>query len=427
MTRAPEPISPPDRQVEPAPAADTPRPIAAWVDHQGVRLPVVVGLLIRVLLITVLFHWDAVPSGSDDATYVRFAQALLQTGALATHHFPVGYPLFIAPFLALGSLGFPAIRIVHVVLGCLTILLVSQIARRLYGRRASLLAAWLTALYPPLAFMTGRIMSETLFITLLVASLLQFLISDRNESTTRSVVAGALLAVASIVRSNLVAMLPFIPVWYLLKRGSPFRERLFRACACSAVAFVLLMLPGVYFRVTTGEFLPFATNAGQTFYGANNPLATGGWIEVNDHPELLASIPPAVRRSPSAFSKAQQQLGVKWIRQNPAAFLRLLPRKFANAWLPGFQSSETTTHSKLAAVLLAFSSGVVLIGAIAGRLLFKPAERDGLLLAVLATYTVMSLAFYGNPRIGLFCSPILIVYASASVRRLFDNLSQRAS
>ena len=397
------------------------------IEKRGVLWALAAGLLARVLMITIQFHWTSVPNSSDDQTYVRFAHTVLETGGLPTHHFPVGYPLFVAPFLLLGDAAFPAIRLVHVLLGLLTVLVVSRIAGLLYGPRAALLAAWFTALYPPLVFMTGRIMSETLFATLLMLSMWHFLLSDRDESTSHAIWAGVFLALGSLARSNLVPMLPLIPLWILAKRGASLRQRFVRAVACMGVTVSLLMLPGLYFLATTSQFIPFATNAGQTFYGANNPLADGGWIEVNDHPELLSSIPPEVRASPAAFSKAQQHLGVVWIKEHPGDFLALLPKKFGNAWVPGFQTSETTSRSRVAALLLPVCLGLLLLGAIAGRALFKPAARDGILLCVLATYTVMSLAFYGNPRIGLFCAPVLIVYAAASAAWLLERYGSHES
>jgi hypothetical protein len=269
----------------------------------------------------------------------------------------------------------------------------------------------MTALYPPLAYMTGRIMSETLFITLLVVSLNQLMVADRDRSIRRSVLASALFGAASLVRSNLIAMLAIMPLWCLKRPGSGLRSRFLAAAACTSIAIAILMLPGLYFLWERGEFIALATNSGQTFYGANNSLADGGWVQVEDYPEMLASIPREVRRSPVAYSKAQQNLGVQWIKQHPGAFLKLLPKKFANAWIPGLQTSETT-KSKLAAGILAVSLGLLLVGAIAGRVLVRPEVRDGMLLSVLAVYTAMSLVFYGNPRIGLFCAPVLIVYAA---------------
>lgn len=104
---------------------------------------------------------------------------------------------------------------------------------------------------------------------------------------------------------------------------------------------------------------------------------------------------------------------MQWIRENPGRFLRLLPRKFGNAWIPGLQKSETTSRSRIATLVFAVSSGLLIVAAIAGRVMVRPAQRDGILMAVLVTYTLMSLVFYGNPRIGLFCAPILIIYVSS--------------
>ena len=166
---------------------------------------------------TALFDWNSVPTTWDDATYACVAKALLETGSLDNHHFPVGYPLFVALFLKVSGGSFAAIRVAHVLIGLLTIVVVSRIANLLYGRQAGVLAAWLTALYPPLVFMTGRIMSETLFIALLMLSLHQFLVSDRARG---SAVAGGLFALASLVRSNLVPMLAFVPLWPLRRPGA---------------------------------------------------------------------------------------------------------------------------------------------------------------------------------------------------------------
>jgi 4-amino-4-deoxy-L-arabinose transferase-like glycosyltransferase len=378
-----------------------------------IALALAVGLVARIALTTVLFNWADVPTMFDDATYAHFADVLLQTGRLESHHFPIGYPLFVAFLLKVGGASFVTIRVAHVLLGLLTIVLVSTISDRLFGRRAGVLAAWLTALYPPLVFMTGRIMSETLFITLLMFSLLQFLKSDRDGRAWRGALAGGCFALASIVRSNLVPMLAFIPFWQVLRPAATARARLSMALAAMATAGVVLVLPGLYFLATQGEFIPLATNGGQTFYGANNALADGGWIQVENHPELLAAIPESERRSASSYNRAQFRLGVQWIREHPRDFLTLLPKKFGNAWVPGFQSSQTTGGSSIAFLVFNVSTGLVLVGAIIGRSLARPVQRDGILLAIPITYTVMSLAFYGNPRVGLFCAPILIIYSSA--------------
>jgi 4-amino-4-deoxy-L-arabinose transferase-like glycosyltransferase len=390
-----------------------------FLERAGLRAPVALGFFVRIGVTTALYKWTAEPIWGDDVGYIRYARYLLEHGRLENHHFPVGYSLFVAGWLGLTG-SFAVIRAVHVLLGSLTIAVVGKISGTLYGPRAGLAAAWITALYPPLIFMTGRIMSETLFITLLMLSIHHFLLGDRTGSIKHSLGGAAYFAVGSVVRSNLVLMLPFIPLWHLLQPGGTWRTRLRSAVATGAIAGVVVLLPGLYFLQTHGRFIPSATNAGQTFYGSNNPLADGGWIEMENHQDLLASIPPEVRKDRVLYSKAQFQLGVDWIKRNPGAFVALLPKKFGNAWIPGFQSSETTSSSRVAALVLILVNVPLLLAALAGRLTQRPLRRDGLLFAVLATYTLMSLAFYGNPRIGLFVSPLLIVYASALVGRLLD-------
>jgi 4-amino-4-deoxy-L-arabinose transferase-like glycosyltransferase len=384
---------------------------ARWV----VSLAVAAGALSRVFVVTAFFGWSTVPTRSDDATYRQIAESLVASGRIATHHFPVGYPVFLAAILKVTGGSYGAVRLLQVLLGLLTIVLVSRVARQLYGETAGVAAAWLTALYPPLLYLTGRIMSETLFIALLMTSLLLFLEGDRDTAGSRSVLASAVFGLACLVRSNLLPMAPFIPAWLVVRPGARLSAGLRKAAVSIVVLGLVLVAPGLYFLATQGAFVASATNAGQTFYGANNPLADGGWIQVEDHPEFLREVPPEVRASPTAYSRAQYALGFRWIRDNPIDWLKLLPRKLANAWLPGFQRAEVTSGSTLAFAAQALSLGFILVTGIAGRLICRPRQRDGVLLAVLGTYTVMSLVFYGNPRIGLFCAPILIVYSSAGM------------
>jgi 4-amino-4-deoxy-L-arabinose transferase-like glycosyltransferase len=389
---------------------------ALW--SPAVTLALVTGGLARILLITIVFDWSAAPTRSDDLSYRQIAESLLANGRLATHHFPVGYPLFLGVILGATGESYVAVRIAQVLLGILTIAVASRIARLLYGDETAAITAWLVALYPPLLYLTGRIMSETLFIALLMSSLLLFLRSDRDRVIWLYALAAAVFALACLVRSNLVPMVPGIPAWLVAHPQGSLSKKLLGAALITITLGAVLLTPGLYFLATQGEFIPFATNAGQTFYGANNPLADGGWIQVEDHPQLLREVLPEERRSNAAYSRAQYRLGLQWIQRNPKDFLRLIPKKLANAWIPGLQRAEVTSTSRAASVAQAFSLGLILVAGVAGRVLLRPRQRDGILLAVLGTYTVMSLVFYGNPRIGLFCAPILIVYAAALVGRL---------
>ena len=88
----------------------------ALLERQGILLALVVGLVARVGLTTVLFDWTQVPTMWDDATYAHLADVLLRTGQHESHHFPIGYPMFVALMLKIGGGSYAAVRIAHVLI-----------------------------------------------------------------------------------------------------------------------------------------------------------------------------------------------------------------------------------------------------------------------------------------------------------------------
>src|SRR5205823_4707762 len=68
-------------------------------------------------------------------------------------------------------------------------------------------------------------------------------------------------------------------------------------------------------------FVVISTNGGDVFYRANNPLATGGYIQRGEK-DLVSLDVGEVERSRMGY-----ELGKSWIRQNPDAFLALAMKK----------------------------------------------------------------------------------------------------
>ena len=370
---------------------------------------IVVAALLRVVVVIVKFGWGALPEFGDGTAYIATARALRETGSIVSHHFPLGYPVFVA---VAGSV--EMVRVLQIVCGVLTVICIGRIAYSLYGRAVCVVAMWAMGLYPGLLYMTGRIMSETLFMFLLSLSLMLWLEWDRSRKYGWSLAAASVFGTACIVRSNLLLLTAWIPFWIM--RGSPWVRGLRASLLPSIVLAAIVLLPGLYFLKSQGQFMPFATNSGSTFYGANNRLAQGGWVSTIKHPELLEDLPPGAHDPGPAYSRALHGLGLKWIRENPTGFLALLPRKIANAWVPGMQISTVTSQNQSLAIVNGMSFGFVAVVGLLGVFWARPRQlRDGLLRAVLIVYTLMSLVYYGNPRLGIHCVPILIVYSSGMI------------
>jgi 4-amino-4-deoxy-L-arabinose transferase-like glycosyltransferase len=135
------------------------------------------------------FFWTSLPYG------------ILHAGAWK----PPGYPLWVGLwYTLLGHHPF-AVKLVQVPLGAITIALSWLLARRLFGTRVALVAAFVVALYP-LAFQYEELLySESLATPLTLAVLI--VIFTRKPTARRAVGCGVLLGILLLIRSSSVFVL----------------------------------------------------------------------------------------------------------------------------------------------------------------------------------------------------------------------------
>jgi len=114
-----------------------------------------------------------------------------------------------------------AIRLLQVGLSVGTIGLLAGIARHTAGGRAGMAAAALTALHPGLIVESGQIVSETLFLTLIAAGLLSFIIGMNapRRSAILLIAAGVGFGLASLTRASALAFPLALTVYGLLIGG----------------------------------------------------------------------------------------------------------------------------------------------------------------------------------------------------------------
>jgi 4-amino-4-deoxy-L-arabinose transferase-like glycosyltransferase len=101
----------------------------------------------------------------DEAHYVQLAGSFLKKGfpGLLHPYWPPFFPFAIAIFnVIIGNLE-TAGRLVNIVSGCLTMLLVYRMTRELFGKKEGRISAAFAAFYPPVAFGSTNVMPEPLF------------------------------------------------------------------------------------------------------------------------------------------------------------------------------------------------------------------------------------------------------------------------
>lgn len=208
-------------------------------------------LVTAVALIAGLAVVDARPVGVmyDDAMYVMLARSLATgqgyrvlnvPGHPAATHFPPGYPAVLAAVSWLAP-EFPASVAVFKALNAIFLgiaaLLVTVLARRVVGERWALALGLTSAVSIPLLILGSMVLSEPLFLALLLAVLVRLeSFVDQPSGSRDAVILGVAIAACSLVRAHGVVLIPAASL-VLLWRG---RRR--DAVIVSAAA-VLCLLP----------------------------------------------------------------------------------------------------------------------------------------------------------------------------------------
>lgn len=179
---------------------------------------IALGLALRWLL------WNNLPRTgliSDEGEYLMAAHWLADGRGFAWYidylwtRAPL-YPLFLAAhFRWFGDTLLP-IYISQIALSLLNIILIFALARRLLPEqppRMALLAALLSAFYLPYAIYTQVLLSETLFLTLLLSGFLALAWQPVRYAWLVVLLAGGLFGLATLTRSLTLAFLPLVALW----------------------------------------------------------------------------------------------------------------------------------------------------------------------------------------------------------------------
>ena len=119
-----------------------------------------------------------------------------------------------------------------------------------------------------------------------------------------------------------------------------------------------------------------------------------------------------------------RQLALLWIRENPGEFVKLLGKKFQNAFglRPRAALLEGDPRSRWVHVI---SYGSLLPFMILGLVLsLRQWRRSMILYLAVASYGVTVLVYYGTPRFTVIVVPYLLIFAGSALIAAFDVLKR---
>jgi hypothetical protein len=262
----------------------------------------VLALALGLRLLVALTHFDA-PLSFDPADYDRHARALADhlhyPSAYAANPGPTalrppGYPMFLAGVYGVTGGGPGAGRVAQALLGTAIVALIGLIALQLWGMRAKVVASGIAAVYPPLVLVGATLLSEPLFVVLLLGATVAALAHRCAERGMRwALAAGVLAGLAWLTRS--LALLAFLPLAWLLWDGRPRWSRAALAAPAAFLAAAALVVAPWTIRnaVVMHAFIPVSDQGGYTLAGTYNetsrrdPVNPGLWRPAHLDPANL--------------------------------------------------------------------------------------------------------------------------------------------
>ena len=392
-----------------------------------------------------LVYWVDKPLTHDEHEYLALASSVAaghgfvydashETGTAQQFGRAPAYPLFLAAIGAGSdrSASAPArVKIAQSVVGAVGIWLIGLIALRAGGARAGIAAASIAAIYPPLVWICAYVLSESLYSTLALATVLLIDLSvdmngldgvhpaaagpDRHDSSpgrrraaALTLGAGLFAGAAVLVRPAMLFFLPLAALWLA------WRRRMALALVLAAGAIVVIA-PWTLrnFRVYD-RFVLVASEGGVTFWTGNHPLAIG-------EGDLAAN--PPIKRAELAFRAAHPGLtaeqleplyyrdALHYIAAHPAWWLGLLARKAFFTMVPAGPSY--TLHSRTYFVSSVVSYLLLLPVAVAGARRWTRGHPPPEALVLLAgSAVIVCLVFFPQERFRIpVIDPALIVCA----------------
>jgi 4-amino-4-deoxy-L-arabinose transferase-like glycosyltransferase len=374
-----------------------------------------------------------------DAFYYHAAANLLADGEGFVHPFfweegirapgadhPPAYQMVLAvPSL----LGFDSVRdhqLFSSVLGTVTVGLAGVAGRRIVGRRAGLIAAGLTALYPNIWMNDAAVMSETLALLLGVVVVICAYETWRRPGWRWFAATGVAIGLASLARAEGVMLIPLV-VWPLAAwaRGlDGWRVRLERLLIGSGVAAFVIAPWIVANMARFEEPTTLSTQLGPTLDVANcdetyHEPALGAWsFDCASDPE----VPGADR---STIDKQLRDEAIEYARDNADRLPVVAVARFGRAWamydpLEQLKFDRFAENRPLGASRVGLAAYyAIAAGAVAGVVVLR---RRGVpsfpLVAGVTNVAITVVLFYGSTRFRAPAEPSLVLLAAVAADAL---------
>lgn len=307
--------------------------------------------------------FDIAFDATDSSLYRRLAegiasgQGFVGGGGEPTAFVGIGYPAFLALLFQVSDSTL-FIALVQSVIGAATVALIAWMGGRLGQLRGAWIAGVAAALYPHLIFWTGYILTETVYVFLLVAAVSTAIAAcgEGSNPARLATMSGATFGCAALVRPIALGLgLLFVAIAIMAR---PYRKQAFVGVA----ALALVIAPWVIRNaIQLGAPVVTSTESGYVLWQGNSPDANGGtrgYVDTLDFTPLDLSEDLSEVERDAEYRR--QALG--WMADNPGQVIALVPKKLWNMWRPTYEGASkvntVVTYATYLPLLIASALGL---------------------------------------------------------------------
>jgi tetratricopeptide (TPR) repeat protein/4-amino-4-deoxy-L-arabinose transferase-like glycosyltransferase len=413
-------------------------------DHGTYWIAAILAAALAIKLGYLFFAYPGVSSVAnlsvDEMYHYRWASSIAGGNILinAPYFRAPLYPFFLAVLLAVSGKSLIFVRIVQMLLGCLTVFITYRFTERVAGRAAAVLASIFMILYPITTYFDGELLLDPLFAVL--ALLLLYYILVPEDRPARPIICGVLFALAALTRPTILIFAPFIIAYYF-HRGIP-RERC-RESLKTVLRFImaaaLVIAPVTIINAAfSGQFILISYQGGVNFYIGNNPHADGFTSELPPYgpdwdlvdASYLAQQATGRKEQYAAQSFFWYRQGMQFILDHPADFVKLFARKmyflFSGNEISNNRPLDEVVFGNSLLSILPIRFSLLIACALLPLFLVRRERRSAILLyGVILLYGAILSMFFVSSRFRLPLVPLVAILAGWGVVSLWETIRRR--
>ncbi len=390
----------------------------------------------------------------DELWHINWARDILGGDIIGHEAYFRGplYPYFLAFLQAITGKSIFFTRLIQMIIGSLSAVLVYYAGRKLFNRNVGIIAGFAFAIYGTMIFYEAMFLIPVIYIPLTLLTFLYLLKAVEHNLPISWFLSGLFMGLAAIARPNILFLVPFIIIWLFFKFFKTAEIKSYFKSGIVYIAAILIPILCVSIRniAVTGEFILISSQGGVNLYIGNNPHTDGltmlmpevaideslPWSEFTGATKAAAERITGKQLTPAEESSFWTGKAVDFIAEHPGKFLEITFKKLVY-FLNGFENSDNADiyfsrqFSSLFSILLwrepvFFPFGFFLPLAVVG-LVATWKNRKALipLYIFMIGYIPTVILFLVTARHRLPVIPFVLIMAAAGIYQLYQLIKNR--